>query len=436
MLERFKRRALEETGVAVVLVAIMMIVFLGMAAMAIDIGSFYGAQKHAQSAADSAALAAAQDIAAGTTGTTLTTDVNTLVARNDPGATATITTPYNGNAGQVKVSISSTSPTFFGKFLGVSSANIGASAAAGAGTSGGAAAVFAKSTTCGSMGVTINGSSINIPSGVHSNGVLWINGSSLTVGGATYGGPNNCNDTNNGSGNTLNPAPARDPNDEPWPYDYSGMSFPSAPSCTFSGASFTWSGSNVGTIPTGTYCATSQDINLQGTSINATGSNFVATSGKVDLSGNNITESGNLFANGQNGVVNINGTSITLNGVIEATGQNGQVDINGSNISGNVTIIATALQLNGSSIKLAPYPGYNNLLAYQTGCQALTINGSGYLTGGTVFAPNADITLNGSSNSTANGFVEGQTVTINGAKITIIGTGPSSGGSGNPGLIQ
>jgi Tfp pilus assembly protein PilX len=434
MLDRLMRRGRQEDGVVLVMVAILMVVFLGMAAIAVDTGSFYGQQRKAQAAADSAALAAASDLSDGAT--TIGNDVTTFANTNYPGITSvTYTTPYKGNADEVKVNVAGSAPTHFGNIWNVKSAHISASAVAGVGTGSGTSAVFAKSTSCGDAGITINGSGISVPDGVHSNGYLWLNGSGLTLGPTTYGGPNGCGYTKNGSNLTVGTLTA-DPKNEAWPYDYSTQTFPSTPACTFSGASFSWTGVSVGSIPAGTYCATSNDIDLSGSGINASGSNFVATQGGLVLNGSNLTTSGNFFANGQNGTIAINGSNITLNGIFEATGANGQVNINGSNITGNATIIASAIQLNGSSISLSPFGGEHNLLAYELGTQTLTINGSGYLQGGTVFAPNAPILLNGSANTVANGFLEGQDVTLNGADITIKGTGPPVGGAGTPSLLQ
>ena len=415
-----------------VIVAGLMVAILASGALAIDISSFYKAQRQAQSAADAAALAASQDLPSSTTAAA--SDGTTYATTNYPGATATVQTPYNGSSSQVKVTVNATSPAILGQLFGLTSARISATAvASGGGTSGSPSAVFAKSTNCGDKGVTMNGSNIVISGGTHTNGVMWANGSSDNFGDTTYGGPNACNYTLNGSGNTFggHPTPTRDANSEPWPYDYSTMTFPSVPSCSpgpnvFIAASFSWSSS--GTIPPGVYCATSQDITLGASSLNATGCTFVSEQGKIVLSGSGITTSGNMFAPGTNGTISLSGSNISLNGVMEATSSNGQINFNASNVTGNVTMIGTALQMNGSAISLAPYPGYNNLVAYQTGTQSLTINGSGYLSGGTIFAPNAPIELNGSGN--AIGMLEGLDVTLNGSGYTITGNGTPLGGTG------
>jgi Flp pilus assembly protein TadG len=422
----------EQSGVVVVLVAGMMILVLAMGALAIDLGSFYKAQRQAQAAADAGALAASQDLPNGTAAAAH--DGTTYATTNYPGATATVQTPYNGSASQVKVTVNTTSPAILGQLFGVTAANISATAvAAGGGGPSVPTAVFAKSTNCGDKGVTINGSGIVVSGGTHSNGVIWANGSGDDLGITTFGGPNACGYTVNGSGMSFGGGiPTRDAIAEPWPRDYSTTTFPSVPSCTpgpntFIAASFSWT--TGGTIPPGVYCATTNDITLSGANLNATGCTFVAQQGKITINGSGVTTSGNFFAPGTNGSINLNGSGITLNGVFEATSSNGQININGSGITGNAVLLGAALQLNGSSISIAPYPGYDNLTAYQTGTQSLTVNGSGYLSGGTIFAPNAAIELNGSGNST--GMLEGQDVTLNGSGYTITGNGPPIAGTGN-----
>jgi hypothetical protein len=414
----------EESGVVIVLVAGMMIMVLGMGALAIDLGSFYKAQRQAQLAADAGALAASQDlpnrtVAAGTDGTTYATT-------NYPGATATVQTPYNGSPTQVKVTVNTTSPAILGQLFGVTSANISATAVAGGGGMTSApTAVFAKSSNCTDTGVTIAGSSIVVNGGSHGNGSVTVSGSSNDLGTTTYGGPNGCSVTVHGSNNTFGGStPTVDPNLEPWPTDYSTLTYPSVPACTpgpntLIATSFTWA--NAGMIPPGIYCATTGDISLSGSNINATGCTFVSEQGTISIGGTGITTSGDFFAPGANGAIAINGSSITLNGILQATGANGQITVNGSGISGSTILIGTTLRLSGSNMSLAPYPGYQNLSLYQTGSQLLKISGSNY-TGGTIFAPNADLHLTGSGS--ALGMLEAQNVQLNGSGFSFTGNGP------------
>ncbi|MGH2868577.1 MAG: pilus assembly protein TadG-related protein [Solirubrobacteraceae bacterium] len=419
----------EESGVVIILVAGMLIMVLGMGALAIDLGSFYKAQRQAQAAADAGALAASQDLpnSAGNA----TSDGQKYATANYPSANATVVTPYNGSTSQVQVTVNAKSPAILGGLFGVTAANITATAvAAGGGNSSAPTAVFAASTDCGDKGVSVNGSGIVVGGGTHSNGVIRANGSGDNLGTTTYGGPKGCGLNVNGSNMSFGGGtPTRDAIAEPWPRDYSKLTYP-APDCTpgqntFIAASFSWT--TGGTIPPGVYCATTGDITLSGANLDASGCTFVAQQGRITLNGSGITTSGNFFAPGTNGSINLNGSGITLNGVFEATSSNGQININGSGVTGNAVLLGAALALNGSGISIAPYPGYQNLTAYQTGTQSLTVNGSGYLSGGAIFAPNAAIALNGSGNST--GMLEGQDVTLNGSNYTITGNGPPVAGT-------
>ena len=80
----------------VVLVAGMLVVILGMAALAIDVGSFYQAQRQAQSAADAAALAASQDLPTNTNAAA--NDGTTYGLKNFPTSTVVVTPNYNNNS--------------------------------------------------------------------------------------------------------------------------------------------------------------------------------------------------------------------------------------------------------------------------------------------------------------------------------------------------
>jgi Flp pilus assembly protein TadG len=105
----------------------MMVAFIGLAALAIDVGSFYQAQRQAQGAADAAALAGVNYLP--TSQGLATTAANNYVAQNYPGApTPVVTYP---SSTQIKVVVSNSTPSFFGRVFGITSANVGAMAIAG-----------------------------------------------------------------------------------------------------------------------------------------------------------------------------------------------------------------------------------------------------------------------------------------------------------------
>ena len=361
MLERSRRRGADESGVVIVLVAVLMVVILGAAALAIDVGSIYKAQRQAQTAADAGALAASQDLPSSTV--SATTDATNYATTNYPGATASVTTPYGGSANEVKVTVSASTPSFFGQILGLTHANVSASAVAGVNSSAVPAAIFAYNSNCSLGGVSITGSSEDVAGGVVSNGTLSETGSSNALGPTTYGGPNTCSERNTGSGNTFTSGPTVNSALSPFPIDFRN----SPPTCTFSGTSFSWTQSNYA-IPDGVYCAT------------------------------------------------------------------GSISVTGSNLSGNVTFIGNSVSITGSSENFTPYPGTNNLFIWQTGSGGLSLTGSGFAYGGTVFAPTAAVSITGSNIVSA--FVEANTVSITGSGFTIHGTGPIQAGVAADSLLQ
>jgi Flp pilus assembly protein TadG len=113
-----------------VIVAMLMVVFLGLAALAIDTGVFDQAQSQAQSAADSGAIAAAQDLVQSVRPGSATTDGAKYAASNDPGAGSTVTTSSSGSTQVAQVGVSKTVPATVGHVLGVNQATVGATAVA------------------------------------------------------------------------------------------------------------------------------------------------------------------------------------------------------------------------------------------------------------------------------------------------------------------
>lgn len=235
----------------IVITAILLVVLLGLAAMTIDMGSFYQTQAKAQSAADAAALAAADNIAGGAA--SATTAGASMATTNLPGATATVTTPYNGNANEARVTVNTSAPATFGRLFGMSSASIGASAIAKTNTTTSpyGQAIFAADTSCSGVGVEIFNSTSNVQGGITSNGHMQMSFSSSTFGPITYGGPNNCSgQMNYSSVNYLAGPPQKTSATATFPVDYRN----NPPTCTQSASTFDWYTSTVNL--NGVYCAT------------------------------------------------------------------------------------------------------------------------------------------------------------------------------------
>jgi hypothetical protein len=377
--------------VVAVLVAIMLVVFLGMAAFAIDLSSFWKAQRQAQSAADASALAAADTLTSGTT--SVNSAATTYATTNYPGSSVTVTQPTTTS---VKVTVNADTPSILGGIFGISKAHVtGIATAAETSTGGAAAAIFAKSTTCSSA-LQLEAGNLTLNGSIYTNGGIIASGHGNTYTGGTYGGGSSgCWVDNSGGDNsfgTTTPkakSPTYDPtgasNPAPWPDDYS-TDFPvypftsgGDPNCTFIGSDLSLQNNNplltykngVYTLANGTYCYSTIEFNIQ---------------------------------------------------PIKCT----------------CTFVAGSMQMNQGPDQLTPY--FNGLGFYDVNDTNLNVNSNGpsFWNGGTLFAPKASITINAPS-GTVSGFVEGLTVTINGGgPTTWNGTGPTIGGSGSGGssLIQ
>ena len=128
---RFHHR--HERGQVVMFAALLAPLLLGMTGMAIDIGGYAGHKRHLQNAADSIALAAAQDLCKVTctdTSAATTTGNQWAVKNNINTSDATLTFSGGSTAPTVRATIQTNHSFAFMKILGVNSKGIGASAAA------------------------------------------------------------------------------------------------------------------------------------------------------------------------------------------------------------------------------------------------------------------------------------------------------------------
>ncbi|MEA2213916.1 MAG: putative Flp pilus-assembly TadE/G-like [Solirubrobacteraceae bacterium] len=368
-------RSGEESGVVIVLVAGMLVVILGMAALAIDIGSFYQAQRQAQAAADAGALAASQDLPS--SAVAAAADGTTYASRNFPAAHVTVTPNYNNVSNQVKVTVSAQTPSFFGQLFGITHADVNASAVAGGNGSAAPAAIFGYDSSCLGAGVQLNGQSETIIGSVISNGNLEENtNANSKISTATYGGPNappagsSCtsftNNSPNGTGATFTYGPTVNPQLQAFPTDYS-QNLPGPCIYPTDGTNkFVWSHSGPNyNIPTGVYCAD-----------------------EIDITGNNITANGAVF-------------------------------------------IASKFVITGNNDSFSAPGGPSNLLFYDTSATPFVVGtqGNSITINGAIYAPLATVKVEGNTAGTS--FIEGNDVIIEGNSFNVTGAGPVIGGPGN-----
>ncbi len=343
-----------------------MTAIIGMCAFVIDVGSWWQVSRQAQAAADAGATAAANDLPANPS--QATTDAQTYVNKNISGATTTVTTPYNGDSSTVHVTVTVTAPSVFAKLFGINSVQVTESAAAKRANGATKYAIFAGNTTCGgSNGFGNTGSNETVSGGVRTDGQFKQTGGTNSYGTTTYGGPNNCSESDSGTGNTYGgqSTPTRDSTNYPWPEPWPTSAAQIASygiSCTYSGATFSFSTGNT-TIPSGTYCYTTQ------------------------------------------------------------------IKVTGSSDHCTCTFIAPQVSITGSSENFQPY--YQDLLIDNYGATNISLSGSNQSFTGTVFVPNATLTMSGSNNGLYNMFLEGLNVSISGSGWLLTGTGPTTGYAGS-----
>lgn len=406
------RRGGEQSGAVLLVVAVLMTAILASAALAIDVGSFYHAQRQAQAAADAGALAAAQDMASSGSATA-TNDGTTIAQTNYPGATVTVSEPTTNEA---KVIVNASTPSFLGRALGLTSAKVSATAVAGVTgvlkqcTNPGSScyAIFAMDTSCSNNPISFSGGGTTINGAMWSNGSISVSGTGSSFGPTFYG--SNC--SVKASGDTFSSGPTPSPPQMQWPIDYST----DFPACGGTGELSCTGPCDVSTTP----CPAA----------NLTPSFCTEASNATSWTISSTLQSGNIYCDVGTGTAS---DPSTWNGAI--TVKAGATLIESSYVSGSITFDGSGSTLEACGYSISGYlaSGCNSTipapvtrnypLAYLTGT-GFVINGSGASLTGDVFAPNGLLAWNGSGSSVT-GFFEGQDVTLDGGNVT--GDGPTGG---------
>jgi hypothetical protein len=381
-----------QRGAAIYMVAGSLLAILGIAALAIDGGNVYRERGHLQNAADNVAMAAAyEDCTGGLDPVGAGVSIAAANGYIDNGATVSVVVAPE--AGNWRATVGAGNDTFFGRLLGLNRLDTSATALAGCTiASGHGYAIFAASTTCADKTLDWSGSNSAVEGSVHSNDQVKVGGSGNSVlGEATRV------DTGGGSSGGIPWTTAGAPLD--WPVTYDILDFlPVA------------QGGN-GSVQAATLAA---------------GDNYVYVSGKLNL--------GDYAVGG-----------VIPDGVYVA-GQ--ELDVSDSNLIGNVTLVSAptssnrdkgTIDFSGSNLTLTPY--WNGLLAFSDGrknntaassdnCDfaAVKMAGSNTTWEGTVYAPRGMIEYSGSSNSSLNGSLIGNTVKLNGSDLNITYEDFSGGG--------
>jgi len=375
-----KRRG--EAGQTIYIVAAGLFALIGAAGLAVDIGYLRYEKRLIQSAADSAALAAATDVNLADIGinqTAVTDDALAAAESNGfqtgpllPNNTVTVSASGIAPANAVQVTVQEVLPSFFMNVVGLSSSTISAKAVATVGTSNGC--IYALQ----AGGLTLN-AGIDAPNcGIVDNGTLTGGGDTTTESVGVFGAA---------AGYTGVPAPETIAQPAADPLGYLTPPTPSACTTPLTVTSTV-------TLTEGTYC---------GIIIN-TGGNVTFSSGLYILTGNT-------------------GLQVTGTGIAAGTGLTfynsgtGSVTFNGT---GGIALSApTAAEVSGDPSFGSLPPG---ILFYQdpgdTSGADVSEGGSGNVTlSGTLYFPTALITVAGSLNPNANTLVVAGSVTVSGSVL-------------------
>ncbi len=115
-------------GQATVLTLVFLAVLLGMAALVLDIGSWYRADRNTQSTADSAALAGAQALPDDTSQAAGL--ASNYAAKNGGGLDSVNFSTSYGPDDTIQVAVKKSAPGIFSKLFGINSVNVGSKATA------------------------------------------------------------------------------------------------------------------------------------------------------------------------------------------------------------------------------------------------------------------------------------------------------------------
>lgn len=123
-----KKMVKNEDGQVLVIFALLLVVFIGFAALVIDVGMMYRTKSKMQIAADAAALAGAQDLPSASLA--ISAAMNFAEANGAEKSKTTVITPYKGDPNKIEVESTQNVQYSFARVLGFTDADISARAVA------------------------------------------------------------------------------------------------------------------------------------------------------------------------------------------------------------------------------------------------------------------------------------------------------------------
>jgi hypothetical protein len=363
-----------EAGAVLMTTAVVLVVLLGLAALAIDLSLALNERRTGQNAADHAALSASW---AKCNGNDPVAAANSSVVRN--GYTTAELTLTNTGGNEYDAHIDTSIDTFFASLMGSDAMAVSARAMANCTPGGGSAgAVFALGDTCrsvyGKRQIDLSGSSQNIYGGIHSNDDIHVGGSNNDLGGGNGNPPTDPVTyvsvfDEGGSGNSVDPL-------------YPQQVAPRTAPVSFGLADYDTGGAAAQTAAAaGQYYRVDGDID--GTFIQSNGDGLYYATGDITL---DVT-------------VDLDVT-LVAEGVIEVSASNSILDPYIDN-----------LLLYGAN----PYTGIERCDKF-----VVSIGGSSSAWSGIIYGPHGLVELNGSSTTTFTGSIISYAVRFNGSDLTVI----------------
>lgn len=288
---RFRRVGQEgERGQVVPIVALAVVMLLGAAGMAVDTGYLRYMERVQQSAADSAAIAGANELAypaandvqaaarADAASNGFSNDGSNInVTVNNPPASGT----YAGNVNAVEVIVQANHGMFFERILGVAAKSVTSRAVAVFGSANGAGnCIYALNSD-----IDMNSATINAPScGIISNGIMNLNSDHITAASIGAVGAISTNSSTFPEASPSTAIAAIDPCPTIAGCAYLTANPPATSPCTVSNLSLN---SATTTLNPGVYC---QSVNMNSSNVTFNPGLYVFTNG---LNANSTTMTGN-----------------------------------------------------------------------------------------------------------------------------------------------
>jgi len=349
MFYKIKNRINEEKGIVAIIVAIAMVIIVGMAAYSVDVGGLYEAKATFQSAVDSAALAAAQDLP-DTSDATDTANQYIQLNGFDP---SDIEITFSDSETIIYIDGTTAHEYNLAGVLGFNSAEVYTHAAAEKIMLGECFnyALFSGST---SHTLTLNGSNQYVGGSSHTNRNFIANGSNLTITGACEAvGTITVNGSNIHIDNRV---PGADYVDMP---DFSeSLRLQAEQAGTLYVGNKTYNGSSIN-VDSPIYVEGNVTVNGS----HFTGTGFILATGNITFNGSNLNQTSEAAVcfYSKNGNITVNGSGITLEGIVYAP--SGSITLNGSNQTIHGRVIGYRVTINGS--RLSIQSGENELNALQ-----------------------------------------------------------------------